>query len=591
MSSNVEQVKARLSVVDVVGSYIKLGRAGVNWKANCPFHSEKTPSFYVSPSRESWHCFGCDKGGDIISFVEEYEGVDFMGALKILADRAGFSLLFEGKGNKDEREELKIALELATSYYEALLSKKDDVRNYLRERGLSSDSIKKWRVGYAPMGWGHLKDALISRKVRPEMLVKAGLCAIKKGERAGERSIAEGDLYDRFRGRIMFPLMDPSGSVVGFSGRIAPGNTTDTEMGKYINTQETVLYNKSGFLYGYNFAKSMIREKRRAILVEGQMDIIMSHQAGVENAVAVSGTALTTNHVELLGRLADELVVAFDGDPAGERAAGRAFNMGMASKRRITVKAVTLQNGVDPADLARDDPTMWKKLTDESEHFVSFLISSVQRRSLSKEALRRAMDEEVIPYIAVIDSVIEQSKFVQDVALLIGEGDEIVWHRVRELAPKRDLPKGGSGTTVSRSISKTDEKIKSLRDRLLYIIRSAEEAKKEGGVDFLDIKKRLEEIMPGSTRDMNEMLPKDSLLNEVRMEDLGVSVAKIAEETLLQLEEELIGNEMANLLVLIKEGEHKLSDEGMANDLSAKQSQYYELLKRRSAIQEGRRLL
>ena len=282
MSSAVEQIKSRLNIVDVVGSYIKLERSGGNFKARCPFHNEKTPSFYVSLDRESYHCFGCDKGGDMINFVEEIEGVDFLGALKILADKAGIKIEKEGSYGNSKKGRVFELLEEATDFYRKELIKNPSALEYLKNRGLCGETIKKFKIGYAPEGWRNIYDLLKKKKYADEEMEAAGM--VIKSEKG---------YYDRFRGRIMFPIFSGSGNVIGFSGRILIKQNTssnDKDQAKYINSPQTIVYDKSNVLYGINYAKVPIRSKGKCILVEGQMDLIMSHQVGIENAVAVSGT-------------------------------------------------------------------------------------------------------------------------------------------------------------------------------------------------------------------------------------------------------------------------------------------------------------
>ncbi|MEK9166229.1 MAG: DNA primase, partial [Patescibacteria group bacterium] len=281
MPSPIEDIKSRLSVVDVVGSYIRLQKAGANYKAPCPFHREKTPSFYVSPGREIWHCFGCGNGGDIFRFVMQIEGVEFPEALEILAGKAGVTLKKEDPHMVSERKRLISLLEDAAKFFTAELKKRDDALLYLKGRGLKAESVGSFRLGYAPAEWRALTNFLAVHGYRKEEMERSGL-AIRK---------ENGDMYDRFRGRVMFPVWDGAGRIIGFSGRIFE-TSADENGGKYINTPQTSLYDKSRTLYLWDRAKNAIRKFDSCILVEGQMDAVMSHQAGQDNAVAVSGTAL-----------------------------------------------------------------------------------------------------------------------------------------------------------------------------------------------------------------------------------------------------------------------------------------------------------
>lgn len=567
MSSNVEQVKARLSVVDVVGSYVKLTRAGGNWKACCPFHHEKTPSFYVSPGRESWHCFGCDRGGDIFSFVEEYEGVDFLGALKELAGRAGVTLTFDGKSDKGEREAMKYALELACLFYEELLKRKGEVRDYLHDRGLIDTSITTYRLGYAPMGWRHMTEALMKRGVQGDVLEKAGL-SLRNQKNPSE-------LYDRFRGRIMFPLIDPTGTVVGFTGRLAPGNTKDQEMGKYVNSPETLLFTKSRFLYGFREAKRAIREKNTAVLVEGQLDLLLSHQVGVLNAVAVSGTALTAEHLQFIGRLADTVIVAFDADLAGMKAAARAFSLALA--QGLTVRAVLLPHGMDPADFAKAEPERWKEAIEKAEHLVTFLLRSVRERKLGKEEERKVIEEEVLPFVAALKSPIEQAQFVREIAEELEVPEEAVVTAVRAVPHVQELRKQAP---ILQGASKTSRSV-DIQKRLAALLRWQENAATPI-VDVAAFKARLLALVP----ELPPIEESDVLAVEVAYADTSDRVQKVLEDMLLYLEEELVSKEMSQLLHTLKIGE-----QGSSPPVPDVGKKYGELAQKKLAIQEARRLI
>src|ERR1700733_2299987 len=287
----VQQIKDRLSIVDVVSQYVKLDRAGSTLRARCPFHSEKTPSFFVSAERGTFHCFGCGEGGDIFTFVEKIEGLDFKGALKVLADKAGVEIVYErgGKEKKDERERLFELMEVTTIFYTSKLS--DAAKKYLTDRGLKEATIKEFRLGFADSGWTDATDYLKKKGFSDKEIVEAGVG--KKGDRS---------TLDKFRNRIMFPIADSAGRVIGFSGRIF-GENASPEAPKYLNSPETPLFHKSRILYGFDKAKLSMRKLGCAVLVEGQMDLLASHQAGWANTVAVSGTAFTPEHAQLIPRM------------------------------------------------------------------------------------------------------------------------------------------------------------------------------------------------------------------------------------------------------------------------------------------------
>src|SRR3989344_3942952 len=349
MDSPVQKIKERLGIEEIASSYIKLERAGANLKARCPFHNEKTPSFFLSPDRGTYYCFGCGASGDIFTFVEEFEGLDFKGALKMLAERAGVELPRYNKAdqeNKSEKEKLFKIMEEATNYFENNLGENQEVLEYLKTRGLNEKSIKDFRIGFAILDWRKLYDHLKGRGFADNEIERAGLA--KKPDDAGKA------MYDRFRGRIMFPIMDSSGRVVAFSGRIFKD---DGKSAKYLNSPETPIFKKSSILYGIDKAKESIRKHDFSIVVEGQFDLILSHQAGYRNTVATSGTALSDTEVSkenvvsnlgLIRRLSDNLVLAFDSDKAGMTATARAGKIALSLG--MDVKVANLQEGSDPAD-------------------------------------------------------------------------------------------------------------------------------------------------------------------------------------------------------------------------------------------------
>ncbi|MDP3784525.1 MAG: DNA primase, partial [bacterium] len=292
MSSQIDEIKSRLDIAELVGSYIRLQKAGANFKALCPFHNERTPSFNVSPARQIWHCFGCGKGGDMFEFIQQIEGVEFGEALKTLADRAGVELKREDPRLKSERTRQFALLEEATKFFEEKLWQGGvEPLEYLKKRGLQDETIKTFRLGYASDEWRALGAHLKQKARLPDGqgfsekdLENSGL-AVKSGQ----------GYYDRFRGRIIFPIFDYSGRVVAFGGRVFPEREQEA---KYVNSPETALYQKSKILYGLNFAKSEILRASECVLVEGYMDVIMSWQGGVKNVVAASGTALTADQLK-----------------------------------------------------------------------------------------------------------------------------------------------------------------------------------------------------------------------------------------------------------------------------------------------------
>lgn len=459
MSSQVEQIKSRLGIAEVVESYLKLQRAGVNFKALCPFHNEKTPSFSVSPSRESWHCFGCNRGGDIFSFVMEIEGVDFPEALRILAGRAGVELTPVDLKQKSERVSLIRLIEEAKKFYEGRLKENAAVIAYLKERGMTGETAKAFGVGFAPEGWRNLYDFLKMKGFSGEEMEKAGL-VIKKPSADSHQSSA---YYDRFRSRIMFPLNNSSGQIVGFSGRIfelaesrEPKADSGNEVAKYINTPLTLLYDKSKLLYGFDKAKNEIRKKGYCILVEGQMDVIMSHQAGFANTVAVSGTALTNDHLKMIKRLCDSLVMAFDKDDAGFQASKRGIDIALAEG--LEVKVAEIPSGKDPADTVKEDPEVWKKAVDGAKHIIDFYLDILNER--------KEIEKTVLPYIAVMPNNIEKAKWVKKTAKKLSIGEEPVWEEVKKIKATPPAREFSEKPDITKDAKKMTH-LNLIKDRLL----------------------------------------------------------------------------------------------------------------------------
>jgi DNA primase len=409
--SEIDEIKARLDIVDVIGGYVQLQKAGRSYKAVCPFHSERTPSFIVSPERQSWHCFGaCGEGGDVFSFVMKKEGLEFREALRLLAERAGVALPERHRAEEDtERERLRQANEAAAQYYHRLLLDGEEgrrARRYLEERGLDRATLQVFQLGFAPSGWETLLRHLRERGYRQEELLTAGLITI--GER-GPR--------DLFHERIMFPISDIRGRVVGFGGRTLPNEGQPEAQPKYLNTAQTALFDKGSLLYGLDKAKDYIRREGLAVIVEGYMDAIAAHQHGYANVVASMGTALTERQVRLLKRFTSDLVLALDADPAGVEAALRAIEYQEILGRDIRV--AVLPPGLDPDEAIRRQPDSWPALLAGAQPLLDYKFQAV---AAGLEGARpwersRAVDE-LLPLVGLIGDRIVQAHYLQRVARL-----------------------------------------------------------------------------------------------------------------------------------------------------------------------------
>lgn len=423
MDLQVQQIKDRINIADVVGQYVQLRRAGRNFVGRCPFHKERTPSFHVSAERGTYKCFGCGEGGDVFSFIEKIDGTDFPTVLKQLAEQAGVTLEPRGRPkapqDKAKEERLFEVCEAATLYFTEELAKHSSVESYLTTRGVSPETAKEWRLGYAPATWESLSKHLVALGYAPDDIVDAGF-ALRSEKRPGE-------IFDRFRGRIMFPIFDVAGRPVAVSGRFfekVPGQKGDDEPAKYVNSPETALFKKSRTLYGFGHARAAIRKADCILLVEGQFDLILAHQSGLPFTVALSGTALTPEHLSLLSRLSKRLVLALDGDAAGVRSGLKSAHMAIAAG--FEVKVPVFPAGADPADLARENPELLKAAVRTSKTAVEFFMEAISAGTKDQRAYQKQVEAQVLPLIAAMSSKIEQEHFIGLVARRLGVREEAV---------------------------------------------------------------------------------------------------------------------------------------------------------------------
>lgn len=439
MDSPVQQIKDKLAINEIVGGYMQLQRVGRNFRAKCPFHKERTASFYVSPERGTYICFGCGEKGDVFSFVQKIEGLDFPTALKQLAEKAGVKLekrFIPKQENKDKEARLREVCEEAAKFFESILQKRKDIKDYLKARGVKDETIALWRLGYAPAAWEELAQYLVTKGFSKSEIVEAGL-AIKSEKKTGE-------VYDRFRGRIMFPMADAGGAVVAFSGRFfekVQGSKEEGEPAKYVNSPETALFKKSRILYGFDKAKSSIRKADCMLLVEGQFDLILAHQSGLPFTVALSGTALTPEHLSLLSRLSKRLVLALDADAAGVRAGLKSAHMAIAAG--FDVKVPTFPRGLDPADVARENPELLKAAVRTSKTAVEFFLEALRVAARDERAYKKIVEAEILPLIAAMGSSIEQEHFINIVAGRLGVSEGAVRGEVGKVRITRSVPSGG----------------------------------------------------------------------------------------------------------------------------------------------------
>jgi len=425
----VAEIKDRLSIQDIISPYVKLHRAGRSLVGLCPFHKEKTGSFHVSIERGTWHCFGCGEGGDGFSFIEKIEGVDFKGALKLLAEKAGVTIEYSGGNREDtsKRDRLHAAMSRASEWYAGQL-KGSTGHAYGEQRGLTDESLMHWGLGYAPDAWRTLLEALTTEGFTVPELLEAGLIKEADGK--------PGTYYDRFRNRLMFPIRDTSGKVVAFTGRALAAD----DVAKYLNSPETELFHKSEVLFGMDRAKDTIRARGFTMLVEGQMDVLHAHQAGFNNAVALSGTALTDRHLALMKRYSDNLMLVLDADPAGLNATARSAEL--ALRAGLRVKAASLPKGKDPADLLSEDAQEFGKRVVAAKPIVEFFLAELAAAERDPHRLLRLAEGIVLPLLAAVPSPMEREHFIQITAQALGLSSEAVRESLKRLPAQRATDAG-----------------------------------------------------------------------------------------------------------------------------------------------------
>lgn len=419
----IEEIKAKTDIVPIITEHVELKKAGRNYKGLCPFHSEKTPSFMVSPELQIFKCFGCGESGDVLSFLQKHEGMDFPEALKYLADRAGVKLIqrqFKGSGEKEKLFEINA---LAAKFYNyILLSHKvgKPALDYMtKERGIKLETIKTFKIGFSPNVPLALKKYLIDKKKYSyQDLEKAGI-VYRRGSGA----------VDRFKGRIIFPLFDHRGNNIGLAGRILP--SIKTEAGKYINSPETEIYHKSKVLYGLNLVRRDIKKENSVVVVEGELDMISSWQSGVKNTVAIKGTALTEDQVRLLNRFCNEFILALDSDAAGDDAARR--SIALAQEQGVEVKIARMGKYKDPDDMARKAPGEYKKALKKAQNVWDFLVDLIfSKYDETSGAGKAKISKEIIPILAEISDEIVQAHYIEKVARKLGVPRDAVADQTRK---------------------------------------------------------------------------------------------------------------------------------------------------------------
>jgi len=417
--SPIQEIKDRLPILGVVQDFVQLKKAGTNYKGVCPFHSEKTASFMVSPQKQIWHCFGCGLGGDIFEFIKLMENVEFPEALKILADRAGVELrkpTTEQVAVDRKKDVLYEINKAAANYFQKVLwdsNAGSEALSYLRKRGLSDQTIKNWMLGFAPDDY-HFLENFLAKSFDKKDIEQAGM--IIKSDR-------DGSYFDRFHDRVMFPIINLHGQVVGFTGRLLHDKPNT---GKYVNSPETPIYNKSNVVYGLYQAKNAIRKLDRAIVVEGNMDVIACHQVAANEAVATSGTALSADQLLILQRFTNNLTFAFDGDAAGTAATKRALEMALS--QGFNVKIANLGGAKDPDELIKKGIGLWEKAINAAGNFIDYYFDQIftQYDAQTVDG-KREITKELAPLIYRISDPVTKAHYVRKLSQGINVAENSIW--------------------------------------------------------------------------------------------------------------------------------------------------------------------
>lgn len=472
-----EEIKNKLNIVDLVGEYVPLKKAGVNYRAVCPFHQEKTPSFMVSPTKQIWHCFGCGLGGDIFEFVKQIEGVEFPEALQILAARVGVTLsrpTVEYKKELDEKKTLYSINEWAAKYYAKVLSDSpgaENARAYVQKRGFAPDTVQQWQIGYAPDDFHSFENFIVKKGFQRREAVDAGLLIEKDAGSSSDR--AQDRFFDRFRGRLMFPLLDIHGRVVGFTARLLEARRLEGAEGptqaKYVNSPETPIYSKSHLIYGLNFAKTEIRRQDGVVVVEGNADVITCHEAGFTNVVGSSGTAFTEAQLELLKRFTPNISFAFDVDEAGLTATRRAVELALS--QGFNVKIIFIPSGLakDPDELIRRDPKLWEEQVKSAKNFLDFYFQGIfgNLNPDSSQKKKQAVAD-LLPLLSLLPDPIDRAHYVKELAFRVGVDEKLILDLLnkRFAAKASASPRAGNRPAAAR---KTKQEILERRVLSLFL--------------------------------------------------------------------------------------------------------------------------
>jgi len=565
MNTPVQQIKDRLDIVDFIRSYVSLIPAGKNFKGLCPFHKEKTPSFMVSPDRQTWHCFGsCNEGGDIFKFLMKHDNLEFYEALQVLAEKAGIELK---KISPAEHRQFGVLYEInakAKDFFKKNLSQSKSALEYLNERGLKKETIEEFELGLAPESFDDLTLYLL----------KSGF-DVKDIERAGLNFKTEnGGYMDRFRGRMMFPIFDSYGKTVAFSGRIGPRLQKEKpDLAKYVNSPETPVFSKSRILYGFHASKPEIRQLKKAVLVEGQMDFLMAYQDGVKNAVATSGTALTPDHVNILKRVADELTISFDSDDAGLKAAESAIDLAGAAD--LSVSLLVLDKFKDPAEAVQKSPGYLSKALADAKPAMEFYFDrNLKTESAGSVAELKKGIRAILAKIKKISSSVEQGHWIRLLAERAKIDEKSLFEEMEAL--KNETAKPKEKESFGSENEKTASRMELIAERIVGLAIAREK--------FASVLKESEKFLPaeylaafknisgGKNNEAGGELREicDAVAMRSDFEFSALDEEKIQEEfedLLKQLKKEYLKKRREELILAIRDAENKGEDKKVESAL------------------------
>jgi DNA primase len=515
---HLEEIRARIGIEELVGGYVQLKKAGRNLKGLCPFHSEKTPSFIVSPDKGIAYCFGCHQGGDIFRFTQLVENVNFPEALKILAQKTGVKLPERMPLVANQRLKAIEINQWATQFYQDKLEEYPRMKEYFLNRGLTDETIKKFRLGYAPDSFDQLKNYLSKKGVDRKDMIEAAVVS--------QRTIADQNTYDRFRNRYMFSIFDQQDNPVAFSGRIIGDGEP-----KYINSPETPAYSKSLILYALNWAKESIKQKNVAIFMEGYMDVIAAHQAGTTNAVATCGTALTPQQLKLIQRYTKNIVFCFDGDSAGKDATFRAIEL--AQLTDVNLSVIQVPEGKDPDECIQKNPAAWQKAVENPISVMDFYFDYATKKFETESVQgKKQILEFLLPFIKTAKSEMEQGIHINRLSLMLRTDPKLLWNDLRNLKNKKTAApqaKAASETKATGQFSR--------EEYLLGFIFSCPESYPEvanGLIDSVPIDPNTERFYNA----LKTVYTRESLIDLVRLKEVLLEEDREKIEVLSLLVEE-----------------------------------------------------